>query len=47
MRLGSDASWFHESILGGSQREDSLSAVTASDARGFFEHCGYRQAFQL
>ncbi len=25
----------------------ALSAVTASDTRGFFEHCGYRQAVQL
>jgi transposase len=25
----------------------ALSAVTASDAKGFFEHCGYRQAVQF
>ena len=25
----------------------ALSAVTAQDARGFFEHCGYRQPVQL
>ena len=25
----------------------ALSAVTAQDARGFFEHCGYRQPAQL
>jgi transposase len=25
----------------------ALDAVTASDARGFFEHCGYRATAQL
>ena len=25
----------------------AISAVTAQDARGFFEHCGYRPAVQL
>ena len=25
----------------------ALSAVTASDAKGFFEHCGYRQGVQF
>ena len=25
----------------------ALSAVTTDDARGFFEHCGYRAAAQL
>lgn len=25
----------------------ALSAVTAADARGFFESCGYREAVQL
>jgi hypothetical protein len=25
----------------------ALDAVTARDARGFFEHCGYRRAGQV
>jgi len=26
---------------------EAISAVTAGDARGFFEHCGYRRVGQL
>jgi hypothetical protein len=26
---------------------EAISAVTAEDARGFFEHCGYRRVGQL
>jgi hypothetical protein len=37
----------HSRSFGGEALGRTLDAVTARDARGFFEHCGYRVTGQL